>query len=291
MVGDRVGLGWRPELAAGIFDALDRIDVLELVADDHLDGSRRERRALHTLACQVPLHIHSIALGMASAEAVDPRRLDRLARLVNEVEPEAWSEHLAFMRAGGVEIDHLAAPPRTEASVEGAARNLRKAAAIVGTVPAMENIATLVDPPCSTLSEPAWIARILGASGCGLLLDLHNLHANATNFRFDPIDYLATVPLDRVSCIHVAGGSWITAPGGDRRYLLDDHLHDVDQPVYDLLSEVAARAPQPLTVVLERDGAYPPMPALLAELDRARAALAAGRRRRTEPEPAHAVRR
>ena len=281
---DRVGIGWRPALAAGIFEALDRIDVLEVVADDYLDASRRERCALKTLALQVPIHIHSIALGMAGAEAIDARRLDRLARLVNEVEPEAWSEHLAFMRAGGVEIGHLAAPPRTEASAEGAARNLRLAAEVVGTMPAMENIATLIEPPCSTLSEPAWISRILGESGCGLLLDIHNLHANATNFRFEPLDYLATIPLDRIACIHVAGGSWITAPDGDKRYLLDDHLHDVEQPVYDLLSEVAARAAAPLTVVLERDGAFPPMPALLDEIDRIRAALAVGRRR-SQPDP------
>jgi uncharacterized protein (UPF0276 family) len=289
---DRVGLGWRPELAAGIFDALDRIDVLELIADDHLESSRRARRALNMVARRVPMHVHSIALGLAGAEPVDARRLDRLARLVNEVEPEAWSEHLAFMRAGGVEIGHLAAPPRTEVSVEGAARNLRRAADIVGTMPAMENIATLVEPPCSTLSEPAWIARILDESGCGLLLDVHNLHANATNFRFDPLDYLATIPLERIRCVHVAGGSWITAPGGENRYLLDDHLHPVEQPVYDLLSEVAARAAQPLTVVLERDGAFPPMPVLLDELDRMRAALAEGRRRQHQavPEPAHADR-
>jgi uncharacterized protein (UPF0276 family) len=290
MQRDRVGLGWRPELAAGIFEALDRIDVLELIADDHLDCSRRERRALNLVARKVPMQVHSIALGMAGAEAVDTRRLDRLARLVNDVEPEGWSEHLAFTRAGGVEIRHLAAPPRTEASVAGAARNLRQAAAIVGTMPAMENIATLIEPPCSSLSEPDWIARILADSGCGLLLDVHNLYANATNFRFDPLAFLATIPLDRISCIHLAGGSWITAPDGDKRYLLDDHLHAVEQPVYDLLSEVAARTAQPLTVVLERDGAYPPMPVLLDELDRARAALAAGRRRHAAPELADAGR-
>jgi len=285
MTRDRVGIGWRPELAAGIFDALDRIDVLEVLADDYLGAGRRARRALNTMARQVPVQLHSIALGMAGAEAVDPRRLDRLARLVNDVEPEAWSEHLAFMRAGGIEIGHLAAPPRTEASIEGAARNLRKAADIVGTMPAMENIATLIEPPCSTLGEPAWIAGILAASGCGLLLDVHNLHANATNFGFDPLDFLARIPLARIDCIHIAGGSWITAPSGDKRYLLDDHLHDVEQPIYDLVAEIAARAAQPLTVVLERDGAYPPMPELLAQLDRARAALAIGRRRRPAEHP------
>jgi uncharacterized protein (UPF0276 family) len=227
----------------------------------------------------VPLHIHSIALGLAGAEEVSSKRLDRVARLVNEVEPEAWSEHLAFVRAGGVEIGHLAAPPRSEASVAGAARNLRKASGVVGSMPLMENIATLLDPPCSPLSEQAWIAGIVSASGCGLVLDLHNLHANATNFSFDPVQFLSEIPLGQVGCVHIAGGDWITGPDGETRYLLDDHLHDVTDPVYDLLSELAARTPQPLTVILERDGAYPPMPALLQELSRARVALAAGRRR------------
>jgi uncharacterized protein len=275
-----VGLGWRPELAAGIFEALDRIDVVEVVADNYFDASRRQRQSLNFLARQVPVHIHCIALGLAGAEEVGTKRLDRVARLVNEVEPEAWSEHLAFVRAGDVEIGHLAAPPRNEASVESAARNLRKAARIVGALPMMENIATLMEPPCSTLSEPEWITAIMSASGCALLLDLHNLHANATNFAFDPLRFLADIPLAQVSCIHIAGGRWIEAAGGGKRMWLDDHLHDVGEPVYDLLAEVASRTTQPLTVVLERDGAYPPMPVLLGELERARAALASGRQRR-----------
>jgi uncharacterized protein (UPF0276 family) len=279
MPNDRVGLGWRPDLAAGSFDALDRIDVLEVIADNYLGAGRRQRQALRMMARRVPLHLHGIALGMAGAEEVCSKRLDRLARLINEVEPESWSEHLAFVRAGGIEIGHLATPPRTEASVAGAARNLKKARDIVGSIPHMENVATLLEPPCSTLSEHAWIACIAAVSGCGVLLDLLNLHANATNFHFDPLEFLSEIPLARVECIHIAGGEWITAPDGGEQYLLDDHFHDVTEPVYDLLTEVAARVSQPLTVILERDGAYPPMPALLTELDRARAALAAGRRR------------
>jgi uncharacterized protein (UPF0276 family) len=279
MQSDCVGLGWRPELAAGIFDALDRIEVLEVIADNYVHASRQQRQALRIMARQVPVHIHCIALGLAGAEEVSAGRLDLVARLINDVEPAAWSEHLAFVRAGGIEIGHLAAPPRTEASVEGTTRNLKKAVDIVGSLPLMENIATLIEPPCSTLSEQAWITDIVSASGCGLLLDLHNLHANAVNFSFDSLQFLGEIPLARVGCIHIAGGAWITGPDGERRYLVDDHLHDVAEPVYDLLSEVAARAPQPLTVILERDGAYPPMSAMLAELDRARGALAAGRRR------------
>ena len=67
---------------------------------------------------------------------------------------------------------------------------------IVGSLPHMENIATLIDPPCSAFTEQSWLAQISGASGCGLLLDLHNLHANATNFGYDPLQFLDELPLE-----------------------------------------------------------------------------------------------
>jgi uncharacterized protein (UPF0276 family) len=53
----------------------------------------------------------------------------------------------------------------------------------------------------------------------------------------------------------------------------------VPDAVYALLESLAERARLPLTVILERDGEYPAMAALLDELDRARRALAAGRAR------------
>ncbi len=41
--------------------------------------------------------------------------------------------------------------------------------------------------------------------------------------------------------------------------------------------ELGRLAPQPLTIVIERDGRFPPVACLLDQLDSARAALAAGR--------------
>lgn len=268
---DRVGIGWRRELAAGILGNLDRIDVVEVLAADY---PRRELNALRSLAATVPVHVHGTDLGLASSEPADERRLSRMARVVAAIEPEAWSEHLAFVRGGGVEIGHLAAPPRSAASIDGAARNLARARAVVGCDPLVENVATLIDPPGSDMDEPAFIAAALEATGCALLLDLHNLYANATSFNWDPRAMLDAIPPARIGAVHIGGGRRLGAR------VLDDHLHAVPDPVYSLLAEVAARAPGPLTVILERDGRYPPMPDLLAELDRARAALRLGRARR-----------
>lgn len=274
---DRFGLGWRPKLALGILAHLDRIDIVEVIADDYFRAPRGERRALRTLAAQLPLTLHGVSLGLASSVAVDTKRLDQMARLCGEVRPVSWSEHLAFVRGGGIEIGHLAAPPRSAATIDGAIANLRRARAIVGIAPQVENVATLIDPPGSDRDEATWVAEIISNSESDLLLDLHNLHANSLNFNFDPVAYIARIPPERIRAIHLAGGRWIGRP--DARRLLDDHLHDVPDPVYQLLEEAGARSPHPLTVILERDENFPPVEWLIEQLDRARAAIARGRAR------------
>jgi len=275
---DRVGLGWRPELAATILTHLEQIDLVEVIADDWFGAGRRELRALRTLGAQVPVVLHGVSLGLASSTPVDLGRLDAMARVVEHALPELWSEHLAFVRGGGREIGHLAAPPRNAATIEGTCANLDRARRIVGSAPLLENVATLIDPPGSDRDEAAFVAGVAEAANTELLLDLHNLHANAVNFGFDAVAFLDALPLERVRTVHLAGGKWISASSGERR-LLDDHLHDVPEPVFALLEELAVRAPHPLTVVLERDGNYPAADLLLDELGRARHALATGRAR------------
>ncbi len=281
-MGDLFGIGWRPALAAGILGNLDAIDLVEVIADDCFDAPSPQLRALETLGRQLPLVLHGVSLGLASAVPVELGRLERTARLVERLQPRFWSEHLAFVRGGGLEVGHLAAPPRTDATVEGTAKNLARARQVVGSLPLVENIATLIDPPASTYTEPDWIGRVVRASGCSLLLDLHNLYANCVNFGCDPVAFIAELPPQAIQAIHLAGGRWIAASNGARR-LLDDHRHAVPEPVYELLTEVGRRFPRPLTVVLERDGAYPPFAELLEELARARRALGEGRARAGTP--------
>ncbi len=263
----RFGLGWRPELAAGILGNLDRIDVIEILAEEHFEAGRDARRAVRFIRSQVPVVLHATSLGLASTERVDARRLDAVARVVEWLEPDFWSEHLAFVRAGSREVGHLAAPPRNDATLEGLMRNVELATRVVGSAPLLENVASLIDPPFSTYDEGSWLAAVPGR----LLLDLHNLYANGENFGFDAREVVRAIPPERIGAVHLAGGRRIE---GNR--LLDDHLHAVPDPVYELLSEVHA---EHATVILERDGRYPPIDELLHELDRAKWSAEAAPRR------------
>jgi uncharacterized protein (UPF0276 family) len=256
----RFGLGWRPEIGAAILGNLDAIEVVEVLAEEYFDASAAVRRALRFLRTQVPVVVHGTSLGLASSQPVDRKRLDKMARLLDWLEPERWSEHLAFVRAGSIEIGHLAAPPRNDETLHGLMRNLDEARRVTGSLPLLENVASLLDPPCSTYGEKEWLHAVTTATGAELLLDLHNLHANAANFGFDAFAVLRALPPPPM--IHLAGGHRIE---GNR--ILDDHRHAVPDAVFAMLAEVAHDG---ATVILERDGNYPPFEKLLAEVQRAR---------------------
>lgn len=279
--GDRVGLAWRDELAAQIILHLDSIDHLEIIAEREMSASRRRLDALYDLARQVPLSLHGVSLGLVSSVRVSDARLERIARLIEHIEPDHWSEHLCFVRAGGIEIGHLAAAPYAPQTLTGALGNLERARVVVGALPQLENIATLMTPPGSCWTESEFIVRVVGGAGAAMLLDLHNLYANACNFGQDPFENLDSMPLARVASVHLSGGHWEGDADGCRR-LIDDHIHDPPLRVYELLEALAFKVPQALTVIIERDGRYPDFTALLEQIAKARTALAAGRSRRRE---------
>jgi hypothetical protein len=275
---DRFGITWHPSIAASVLAHRDRLDLVEVIPEGRFLESKRARRALRTLARTLPVSIHGVSLGLASAAKVEPRRLEALGRLVGEVEPESWSEHLAFVRAGGIELGHLAAPPRTAFTVEATAEHVEAARVRVGSYPCVENVATAIDPPGSDRCEQTWLLDVLKSSPADLLLDLHNLYSNGKNFGFDPKSVLRALPVERIRAIHIAGGVDVRTDQGEIRRI-DDHLHNVPDPVYELLEIVGERVPHALDVVLERDGDFPTFDRLLAEIDRARRALARGRAR------------
>ena len=128
---DRVGLAWRPDLAHGLYQALDDIDVLEVLADAWLQDARRTTDDLRAWSRERPLHLHGTRLGLASAEPLDVRLLERWAALVAAVQPVAWSEHLGVTGGGGMRLPHFLPPRRSPAGVAAIAANLAQAQHVV----------------------------------------------------------------------------------------------------------------------------------------------------------------
>lgn len=265
----RLGLGWRPATAQLIATRTD-IDFVEVIAESigtATPAALEQLRLGHT-----PVIPHGIGLSLGSAEGLDPGRLDRLARVCEQLEAPLVSEHIAFVRAGGVEAGHLLPVRRSRAMLDVVVDNVRQAQAVLPVPLALENIATLFEWPEPELTEGQFIAELVARTGAQLLLDLANLYANGRNHGWNVEAFLDDLPLDQVAYCHVAGG--IERDG----LYYDTHAHPACEEVLALVSEVRARVPAPM--LLERDKNFGTRATLENEVEALSAAIARGDARR-----------
>jgi uncharacterized protein (UPF0276 family) len=261
----RAGYSYRRAYAAQTYGARPQIDVLEIVADHFFSKSADCANELALLAEHFTLLPHGLDLSLGSAEGLNEAYLARFADVVRRSGAPWWSEHVAFTRAGGVSIGHLAPLPSTSEALDVLTRNLTRAREVIGDLPCLlENIASAFVMPGAEMDEAHFLAELVARTGCGLLLDVENLHANALNFGFDIDRYLDTLPARSVVQLHVAGGEW----RGDT--YVDSHARPVDETVWELTERICARFPV-RAIVIERDEELPPFDDLLREIERARA--------------------
>src|SRR5207237_10570198 len=87
----------------------------------------------------------------------------------------------------------------------------------------LENVSSYVAFRESTMPEGDFVSEVARRADCGILLDVNNVYVSARNHGFDPRQYLAAIPVDRVGQFHLAGHSDLGT------YLFDTH----DGPVAD----------------------------------------------------------
>ncbi len=259
-----VGIGWRPEIA-GFVAELPGLHFVEVIAESVPAAGPPPDALVELRQRGVTVVPHGVRLSLGGAEPVEPARVAHLAAVAELVAAPLVSEHIAFVRAGGLEAGHLLPLPRTREAVDVVCANVARAQADLPVPIALEPIAALFDWPDDELDEAAFLSEILARTDALLLLDIANVHANAVNRGTDPLALLDRLPLERVAYVHVAGGA---EQGG---FYHDTHTDPVPAPVLDLLTELCERH-RPPAVLLERDGRYPPAPDLRAELDAVAAA-------------------
>jgi uncharacterized protein len=278
-----LGIGWRPEIALYVerrASARGDLGFVEVLAES-VDARRGVPAPLEQLRERgVRVVPHGVSLSLGGAQPVDRARVDALARLARAVDAPLVSEHVAFVRGGGVEAGHLLPVPRTRESLRIVVENVRATQALLPAPLALENIATLFEWPGAEMSEAEFLGELLDRTGALLLLDIANVYANVRNLAPGSPDPLAGLPLDRIAYVHVGGG---VEHGGVYH---DTHAHATPAPVLDLLRALCGRASPP-GVLLERDDHFPPDAELDAELDAI--AAACGRSIRPPASPANAV--
>ena len=271
-----LGIGWRPQIALDI-ERRRNLGFVEIVAEN-VDPLAIPQAVIALRERGLQIIPHGISLSLGGAEPVGRDRVRRLADLARRLDAPLVSEHIAFVRAGGLEAGHLLPLPRTKAAIDVLVDNVRIAQDLIPVPLALENIAALFQWPGGEMEEAEFVNRILDRTGASLLLDLANVWANAHNLGGDPVAMLNNFPLDRLAYVHVAGGEM-----RDGVYH-DTHAARVPAGVLELVEELCARIDPP-GVMLERDDAFPPGAKLNQELDAIAQAIAKGRERAAEFHP------
>jgi len=233
---------------------------------------------LEAIRAEKPLSLHGVGLSLAADEAPDETHLAALRRLVDRVEPFVVSEHLAWSTRRGAYAPDLLPFPRTVQALARIVRHVDRMQEALGRQVLIENPSLYMPLLGHEMDEVTFLAELVRRSGCGLLVDVNNIHISARNLGYDAGAYVDALPADAVGEIHLAGHEADARLG--QVLLIDTHGAPVAEPVWALHQRLVARiGPRP--TLIERDDNIPDFAALLAERDRAHAALS-GR------EPVHA---
>ena len=263
----RFGLEWDHELEEGIFSSLRNDSIVEIIPENFFDD--RFSETLERLsAANVPVSVHGVLLSIGTIEELNTAHLDRVLEIAQKVPMVSLSEHLALTRVGEMDLDALT-PLAWERSVADVV--CKKIDTIQQRIQVpfyIENVANRFMVPGSEWSETEFINYITRKTGCGLLLDLYNVHVNAANFKFDPYEWIDSLDMPSVKVIHLAGGY-----EDPDKFLMDSHDNEVPDRAWELFRYVVERA-GPLDTIIERTSNFPEFQSLEDELDHARSIVA-----------------
>lgn len=266
------GVGFKPQHAEAILDDAYRIGFLEVHAENYMGAGGMPHRLLTRMREQFPLSVHGVGLSIGGEGPLDREHLERLADVVERYQPALVSEHLAWSSHDRTYYNDLLPIPYDQDTLDRVVAHVDQVQERLKRAILLENPSTYVAFETSTMRETDFIREVARRTGCGLLLDINNVHVSASNHGYSAERYLADFPLELVEEIHLAGhapdeGTTPSNPA-TRRLLIDSHDRPVDAVVWDLFETVLGETGA-LPTLIEWDEAIPDWQVLRQEAERA----------------------
>ena len=265
----QVGIGLRQPHYAELLNDPPPLGFVEVHSENFFADGGATLAVLHGAREHYPVSLHGVGLALGSAAGLDAWHLDRLARLVERIDPVRVSDHACFARAaasGGavVHATDLLPIAFTESSLAVMCDNVAQVQERLRRPLLVENLSYYVSfDDADAMSETEFFTQLCRRTGCGMLLDVNNIMVNALNAgAADPVAacvaYVDALPGASIGEIHVAG--YCETPG----IVIDDHGSRVRPDVWRVCAHALQRlGPRP--VLVEWDTDVPPLAVLLDE--------------------------
>ena len=266
------GAGLKLEHAEDIFCGARRVEFFEVHAENYMGAGGPPHHLLNRIRADYPLSIHGVGLSIGGVARLEREHLQRLKRLIAAYQPALFSEHLAWSSHDGVFLNDLLPLPYNDITLAHVCAHVDEVQEAIGMRMLLENPATYVAFAASSMSEVEFLRAVAQRTGCGLLLDVNNVHVSAVNHGFDAKAYIDAFPVEHVGELHLAGFAEDRDSEG-ARLLIDDHGRPVSEIVWNLYRRAVARLCLAPTLI-EWDNNVPAFAVLAAEVARARQILA-----------------
>jgi len=262
------GIGWRHEHERALLEARPALPFIEV----HSENFFAEGGAALALLAQAretyPVSLHGVGLALGSAVGLDDWHLDRLATLVDRIDPLRVSDHASFARAplgrrAPVHASDLLPIAFTAASLDILCANVQRVQDRLQRPIGVENLSAYLGWADDALAEPAFFNQLAERTGCWLLLDVNNLVVNALNAGAADPAATACAFIDAIESRHV-GEIHLAGYSEQAGLVIDDHGSRVHEPVWRAYAHAIRRHGAKPTLV-EWDTALPDFDVLLGE--------------------------
>jgi uncharacterized protein len=258
------GLGLRVDHYEAILADHPPVDWFEVLSENYLVPGGKPLHYLMRIRERYPVAMHGVSLSIGSTAPLDLDYLRQLKELAARVQPAWISDHLCWTGVAGRNTHDLLPLPYTQEALANTVERVRQVQDVLGQRILLENVSSYVAFRDSRLTEWEFLTEIAARADCRILLDVNNIYVSSVNHEFDPLEYLAAIPPERVQQIHLAGHE------NHGAYLIDTHDHPVPDRVWELYA-MAVRRFGRVSTMIERDDHIPPLAELSAELAQARA--------------------
>ncbi len=258
------GVGLRARHYADFLDSEPPVDWIEVHSENYFGEGGYDRHVLLRVRERYPVSLHGVGLGLGSAVPLDEAHLEKLARLVDCMEPFLVSEHLCWGALPGRHLNDLLPLPYTAEALGLLAERVSRVQDRLRRQLLVENISAYLRFRASEMAEGEFIAELARRTGCGVLLDVNNLYVNEVNHGVSALAVMDALPRGCVREIHLAGFH------AGEHCLIDTHGARVSEPVWRLYDAALDRFGRVPTLV-EWDTDIPELSVLLGEAHRAAA--------------------
>jgi uncharacterized protein (UPF0276 family) len=245
-----VGIGLRVPHYDHILSKKPVVDWFEIISENYMIDGGRPLKILDQILDQYRVVQHGVSMYFGSAQPLNRDHLKRIKELTKRTKTPWLSDHLCWGSVDGRYTHDLLPLPYTFEAIRTTAERVRMVQDYLEIPVAVENVSSYAEYHDSEMTEWEFLNEVVHTADCGILLDVNNIYVSSQNHNFDPMEYVNSIPSERVAQIHIAGHSKFD------KYTLDTHDHPVLDPVWRLYARAIERC-GPTATLLEWDDNIP----------------------------------